>query len=313
MEGYLPNLIIGGAPKCATSSLHAWLADHPDVLGSNPKETHYFVDPGTHMYDPGRHASLGLDGYRQFFVATARTAHPRIVLESTPSYLYSDTALSLLPDLQTNPQFIFLLREPAAQIRSLYLYFRDRQRWIPHEMSFADFLAAMRTGSHTFQGNELARNALAFADYRPFLERWRERVGEENMRVYLFEHLSACPQRFLEEVCGWLQLDDGFYREYGFPRENATYAVRSQSLHTLNIALRARLPKGRLYRFMRRIYRSANTAAPARPSLQEESLLRVLREDFAEANDRLAASFRLDLSAWNSKPSHQDGMTGADK
>jgi hypothetical protein len=294
--------------------LHAWLSDHPQVLGSNPKETYYFVDPGTHMYDRARHASLGLDGYRQFFLAAARTTHPRIVLESTPSYLYSETALSLLPDLPTNPRFIFLLREPAVQVRSLYLYFRDRQRWIPHEMNFADFLAAVRTGSCTFRGNELARNALAFADYRPFLERWRDRVGGENMRVDLFEHLSACPQLFLEDVCEWLQLDASFYREYSFPRENATYAVRSQSLHTLNIALRrVRLPKGRLYRLMRRIYRSANTAAPAKPSLQEESLLRRLKEEFAEANERLAVSFDLDLSAWNTAPSHQDGMTGAAK
>jgi hypothetical protein len=307
MEGYLPNLIIGGAPKCATSSLHAWLSDHPHVLGSIPKETHYFVDPGTHMYDRDRHASLGLDGYRQFFLATVRTPHPRIVLESTPSYLYSETALSLLPDLPANPRFIFLLREPAAQIRSLYLYFRDKQRWIPHEMSFSDFLASVRTGSHTFRGNELARNALAFADYRPFLERWRERVGGANMRVYLFEHLTACPQRFLEEVCEWLQLDASFYREYSFLRENGTYAVRSQSLHTLNIVLRrAKLPEGRLYRLMRRVYRSANTVTPVKPSLQEKALLRRLKEDFAEANERLAASFGLDLSAWNTTPQAEE-------
>ena len=39
----LPNLIIGGAPKCGTSSLHYYLGLHPDVAKSRPKELNFFV------------------------------------------------------------------------------------------------------------------------------------------------------------------------------------------------------------------------------------------------------------------------------
>lgn len=46
----LPNLVICGVPKAATSSLFGWIAAHPDALGTREKETYFFVDPGTHMY-----------------------------------------------------------------------------------------------------------------------------------------------------------------------------------------------------------------------------------------------------------------------
>ena len=73
-RGLLPNLVIAGAPKSGTSSVFRWLADHPQVLGSSVKETYYFVDPGSHMCDPGRHfLTGGIGGYRGFFPAP-RTA-----------------------------------------------------------------------------------------------------------------------------------------------------------------------------------------------------------------------------------------------
>ena len=121
---HLPNFIMAGAPKAGTSSIHTWLADHPDALGSIPKETYYFVDPGTHMYEPARNIANGLDGYRIFFRPPANSA-PRVVFESTPSYLYYQTALEYLPDLETRPKFLFIVREPAAQIYSLYSYFKN--------------------------------------------------------------------------------------------------------------------------------------------------------------------------------------------
>ena len=38
----LPNFLIVGAAKSGTTSLHAYLSRHPDVLMSTPKEPKYF-------------------------------------------------------------------------------------------------------------------------------------------------------------------------------------------------------------------------------------------------------------------------------
>src|SRR5688500_19663917 len=43
--GALPNLLIIGAMKCGTTSLHHYLDLHPDISMSDPKEVRFFDDP----------------------------------------------------------------------------------------------------------------------------------------------------------------------------------------------------------------------------------------------------------------------------
>ena len=38
------DMAVIGVPKSGTTSLYTWLASHPDVQGSEPKETYYFID-----------------------------------------------------------------------------------------------------------------------------------------------------------------------------------------------------------------------------------------------------------------------------
>ena len=44
MEARFPNLLIIGAMKSGTSSLHEYLNLHPDIFMSEPKEIHYYAD-----------------------------------------------------------------------------------------------------------------------------------------------------------------------------------------------------------------------------------------------------------------------------
>ncbi len=38
----LPNLVVAGVPKAGTTSLYAYLAQHPDVFAPKTKEIYYF-------------------------------------------------------------------------------------------------------------------------------------------------------------------------------------------------------------------------------------------------------------------------------
>ena len=44
MKQNLPNLIIAGAHKAATTSLYTYLAAHPDIYGSGKKEIDQTID-----------------------------------------------------------------------------------------------------------------------------------------------------------------------------------------------------------------------------------------------------------------------------
>jgi len=299
--GVLPTLIIAGAPKSGTSSLFRWLADHPQVLGSTVKETYYFVDPGTHTFDKARHfLSGGLDGYRRFFPA-GEAAAPRLVVEATPSYLYSALALRELPQIPSRPHFLFLLREPASQIHSTFRYFQSNWNWIPANLSFSDFVAA--SGGHQFGGNELVQNALRNVAYVDFLLSWREACGADRLHVFVFEEAFSDKRRFMRRLCGQFGIDPDFYDTYDFPSENQTYAVRSQALQKLNLAVRSWLPQGGLYDAARAVYRRINTRIDKPDDKLSEDVRASLTQRYRQANQRLADEFQLDLSAWNAAES----------
>lgn len=314
----LPNWIIIGAPKASTSSLFRWLVDHPQVAGSAEKETYYFVDPGTHMFRPDRNfGDHGLWGYEQLFASCDPSAD--VVVEATPSYLYSETALRQLPQLPTRPSFIVVLREPVEQIRSLYSYFQQNWSWIPGDMTFRDFVEVVDEGAADFNGNELAANALQNAFYTEHLRRWEAAVGTDRMMILVFEDLVTDSRGTMRRVAQRMGINPTFYDTYSFPVENATYVARNARLQKLNIWLRSRLPQGALYRLLRSAYRAVNTRSLAEVD-RELRTERLLSRRYAPMLEELERCFGLDLSTWkrkfdarnrNSASSHDESASSA--
>jgi hypothetical protein len=297
-DGYIPNLIIAGAPKCGTSSLHQWLVQSPDVVGSFEKETYFLSDPGTHMFRSTNSITNGLQSYTAHFPA-AREPHPAVVLESTPSYIYSKLALDRLPDLPSRPKVIFVLREPSAQIYSLFRYFQTNWNWIPANVTFSDFLTNARAGNPPhYGGNELARDALGNARYVDFLLNWRDALGPDRFQIHLFEDLRRDPRDVIERVADFSGIDPSFSQSLDFAAHNQTVTVRSRALQDVNIALRARLPKGRLYEAARSVYRRLNTTLAPKVVDADRQALTQLKQMYRDANARLAKEFSLDLSSW---------------
>jgi hypothetical protein len=275
-----------------------WLMDHPQVDGPAEKETCYFVDPGSHLFRPdGNFRDQGLVGYAKLFAHCDPGA--RVIVESTPAYLYSPTAICHLPNLPTRPSFIFVLREPVSQLRSLFTYFQQNWNWIPRSMSFGEFIKAVEGGSSDFGGNELAANALKNAYYSDHLLRWREAVGRDRMVVLLFEDLVSDSRHAMQRLAVRLGIDPSFYDDYAFEPENTSYIVRSAVLQDLNIFIRRYLPKGRIYEALRSMYRVANTRRPNRAQSEPDIELH-LSEYYTPMLRELEQEFGLNLAAWKS-------------
>lgn len=292
----LPNWIIIGVPKASTSSLFRWLVDHPQAAGSSEKETYYFVDPDTHMFraqaNVGDH---GIAGYEKLFAHCDASASA--VLEATPSYIYSQTALRALPELQSRPTFIVVLREPVAQLRSLHSYFQQNWSWIPAGMGFRDFIAALDAGHADFGGNELAENALANAWYTDHLRRWRSAAGADRLHIILFEDLVENSSAIMQGLATKMGIDPAFYQSYHFPVENSTYIARIRLLQRLNVRIRRHLPQGKIYTLLRSAYRAVNTRRPTRAE-RDLATEQQLTRRFAPMLEELEREFGLDISKW---------------
>ncbi len=299
----LPNLVVAGAPKCGTSSLFRWLADHPDACGSKPKETFYLMDEGHTLLRRGSNFhTRGLEGYGEFFADCSGRA--RIVFEATTHYIYQRTALEALSRLKTEPQIVFLLRKPSERVYSSFRYSQNNLANVRRDLTFARFVELSKNGGAGLEEAAGAsafvlRNDIAFSRYVEYLTRWVERFGRERVHVFLFEDLKSSPRAFMKELAARVRLDSSFYDSYDFPLKNETVGVRYPSLHRGVRKLNELVPAAGLKGALKRAYLKAQSGGAENGKSPEDArALEELEREFRPFNRRLADELGLNLSAW---------------
>lgn len=107
-----PNFFILGAPKCGTTSLTTWLAEHPQVFISPAKEPHFF------NFDFGERSYRTLGKYEKLFVEATR--HHIAVGEASVRYLYSRTAVPAILAYAPEPRFVVMVRNPVEMAYAMH-------------------------------------------------------------------------------------------------------------------------------------------------------------------------------------------------
>lgn len=131
----LPDLIVIGAQKSGTTSLHAWLAKHPQILPPFEKEVHYFdggIQAGTDNF------ARGTNWYRAHFPQSAARS-TSLCFETTPMYLFNPLAAERIKTLLPDAKLVVLLRNPAD--RAVSHYFHSVRSGGEH-LSIAEAMAA---------------------------------------------------------------------------------------------------------------------------------------------------------------------------
>jgi len=102
----LPNLFIVGPPKCASSSLHFYLEQHPEIFMSEIKETRFF----------DLNYEKGLSYYENTFFKGADNY--KVVGESTPTYSFLPFVAERISSSIKNAKLIFSFRNPIERAYS---------------------------------------------------------------------------------------------------------------------------------------------------------------------------------------------------
>jgi len=124
--GFPPSLYLVGAQKAGTTSLADYLDQHPNIVLSNPKETHYL----TSIKNPNE------SWYRNCYVKTDNSS---ILLDASTSYSMmplSDKSLNIdagrkkllgIPEkikaMSTDAKIIYLIRDPVKRAFSHYVHY----------------------------------------------------------------------------------------------------------------------------------------------------------------------------------------------
>ena len=108
----LPDFVIAGAQKCGTSSLYAWMIQHPRILPARRKEVHFF----DLNYDRGG------DWYHTHFPTRSELDRDRALTgESTPYYMFHPHGFTRMAAMLPRARIIMLLRDPVQRAVSHYL------------------------------------------------------------------------------------------------------------------------------------------------------------------------------------------------
>jgi hypothetical protein len=197
----LPGAMVIGAMKCGTSSLHNYLAQHPQVIPPLRKEVHFF----------DVNYSRGESWYRANF---GRAGEPGLNFESSPYYLYHPLAPERASRMVPQARLIVLVRDPVRRAYSHYWHERDKGR---ETLSFEDAVAAEpdRIG---IDAERLARGEievsaahqhcsyLARGRYAEQIGRWLQFYPREQLLCLRFEDLAADPLAVLNQSLAYLGL-----------------------------------------------------------------------------------------------------------
>lgn len=221
-----PNFFIVGAPKCGTTSLATWLADHPNVYMSPVKEPHFFNIDGlvrvrtTHDYEA---------------LFEAVTNEHLAVGEASTHYLYSSEAVPRILDYQPEARFIVCLRNPIDMASALH-----GECLVQGEETIASFERAWRIqeerrcGRHipiTLKADPERLQYGAYCKLGAQMERLLKQVPRDRVLPLLLDDIKKSPKVEWQRVLRFIGLEDNGRDE--FPALNTARQSRSILLNYL--------------------------------------------------------------------------------
>jgi len=145
MKGRLPNLLIIGAMKAGTTSLHNYLAKHPDIFMSDPKEIHYYADDKFHINS--------IDWYKGFFMTDKKIAgtSPQSYTKAHNKY-YKNIPERIAKDIP-DIKLLYIVRDPIERYKSHILesYHCDSPKDVKYSKESENYL---KTSMYFFQVSE---------------------------------------------------------------------------------------------------------------------------------------------------------------
>ena len=216
----LPNLIVIGAMKAGTTSLHHYLALHPEISMSTVKEPDFFVE------ELGW--KRGLDWYASQFSPLPVRGESSTSYTKAPRYPgVPERMHGLVPDAR----LVYVVRDPIARIVSHYVHEYAAGR---EHRPIAAALApdAVRVSDY-----------LAVSSYAMQIERFLEWYDASRMLVVESEALRDRRRETLASVFSFAGVDAGFWcseydRELGVTEQRVR---RSTTAYTL-LGLTRRVP-----------------------------------------------------------------------
>lgn len=295
----MPNFVIVGAAKAGTTSLYAYLQQHPQIYLSPVKETNFFAFEREKLdflggINPSYLADFKTNIY-DYRAQFAGVTNEIAIGEASPAYLYLPQAVERIKHYLADPKIIIILRDPVERAYSHYLH-HLRDRLVPH----CDFLEALKLEPERIANNwwwdyHYVRVGLYYTQ----VKRYFDNFELQQIKVYLYEELKANSLALIQDIWQFLDVDPQFKPDLS-ARHNATGIPQNKTIDAL--IYEPSVIKT-VYQLLPDTIRKPITAQIAKrnplkkPSLPEEARQQIkplFREDILKLQELI----QLDLSKW---------------
>jgi hypothetical protein len=202
----MPDFLVIGAARSATTSLHYYLDQHPRITMSRIKEPNHFafdhttapprplIDPASPIVTksvPDRHA------YGQLF---AHAGAGDVLGEASPLYLYAREAPEQIRRAITAPKLVAVLRNPVDRAYSHWLHIRrgDAGDVVEGFTRSCEQEMAEPPGYSPYAG---VTHVLRMGLYDEQVQRHLDAFGDDALLVLSYDEVTERPAVALERVC----------------------------------------------------------------------------------------------------------------
>ncbi|MCP4147307.1 MAG: sulfotransferase [bacterium] len=279
-----PNFFIVGMPRSGTTSLYAYLKQHPDIYVSLFKEPHFF---GTDLTQP----RINVTDEELYYGLFAGAGQRKRVGEASVWYLTSATAAGEIKAFNPGAKIIVMLRNPVDMIQSLHsLYMRTGNE------NVADIEAALALQPGRMQGKKIPPGCYfpeglfytEVAIYFDKSKRFVDRFGLDNIQFVIFDEFASDTPSAYKAVLAFLEVEPSFQAHFG--DDEAKEAVRPMVLQQVRQAhpeIKKRLQRKQGKTHIGKRY--AAFAPEARKRLMEQFKIDI---------EKTGALIKRDLSGW---------------
>ncbi|MEO6637644.1 MAG: sulfotransferase [Ginsengibacter sp.] len=291
-----PGFFIVGAPKCGTTAMNNYLAQHNEIYMAK-KELHFFGS------DLKIKEKISEEEYLDYFQGAG---DEKIIGEASVWYLFSEKAAQEIKAFSPGAKILIMLRDPVEMLHSLH-----SQHLFNANEEVRDFEKAIELDDERRQGKHPADSLDFFelplyrdsAMYAEQVKRYLDVFPKENVYIILYDDLKDDTCKVVNETLAFLGLKGAANIE--FERINANKKIKFLGLHRmlkypssgLKDVVRTILPVKKLRHELMVFLFKINAGERERKKI-EKKVNNELKAFFANDIKKLSALIDRDLSKW---------------
>lgn len=183
-EPTLPDFLIVGPQKCATTWLYECLYEHPEVLMPETDSVHYF-DMFYHNDEMW---------YSDYFSAYNGES---VIGEETPTYIRDEKTPERIAETLPDVKLIFTLRNPIDRAFSHWWHERSKGK---HSFEFEE----------VFENFDLYQNWIVPGFYHRHLMRYIKYFSEDQIKICFMSELIEDDLSYIQDVYSFIGVDNDF-------------------------------------------------------------------------------------------------------